>query len=162
MEEKSRFQRIEEKLDQLNEEKEKKPKEFKLPFKGRVSVGKARKNYITIMKINENGFCEFEKQPIMDQTVLVDGVPRLASGEHVIYWKKNPIIIQPSWTVEPYAPSEHYKSSLKDGSNSAGYRLLMNRMQLETIALKKKIGGMGITIFGIIIAVIIAIALFQG
>ena len=93
---------------------------------------------------------------------MVDEVPRLASGQYVFSYKNKPIIICPSWSVEPFSPSKSYQSSLRDGSNTAGYRLLLNKMQTEAIKLKGKIGGLGLTIGGLIIGGIIIYGLLTG
>jgi hypothetical protein len=152
----NRLERIEEKLNYMAEPGKKKGKQFKIPFNARIGKSKAKNNYITVMRINENRNISFERQQIMDQTIMVDEVPRLASGEYVFNYKNKPLMIVPSWSVEPFSPSKSYKSSLTDGSNSAGYRLLMNRMQGEAINLKKKLGGIGMSIVGIIAYALIA------
>lgn len=163
MEEKSRLDRIEEKLDEAIGKKEKqKTKDFKLPFSSRVTGGKAKKNFVTVMKINDNGEISFTKEQIADQTIVVDSIPRIASGEYMMRYKRNPLMILPSWSVQPFSPSENARASLNDGSNSNGYRLLMNRMQAEAIKLGKKIGGLGIGIGALIIIGIIVYALVTG
>jgi len=161
MEEKSRFDRIEEKIDQVLNKKQAK-KEFKIPFSARVMGKKGKENYITVMKVNDNGNVSFTKEQIIDQTIMLDNIPRIASGEHVLKYKRNPIIIVPSWSVQPFSPSQSKKESLSDGSNSNGYRLLMNRMQVEAIKLGKKIGGLGIGIGALIIIGVIVYALVTG
>jgi len=165
MEEKNRLERIEEAIVELTETtegKKKKPKNFKIPITKRVKGKKARDNYVTVLKINENNQLDFKKEKIFEQTIMIDDVPRLASGEYVMYYKRNPIIIQPSWCVEPFSPKQNFKESLDKGSNIAGYRLLMNRMQTEAIKLGKKIGGLGIGIGAIVVIGIIAYALISG
>ncbi len=119
----------------------KKEKKFRLPFGKKVGRLQKRKNYVTLIKINENSQIDFKKIQINDQTFIEDGIPRLAAAGYVMYWKKNPFIILPSWSVEPFSPLENYKQSLNDGSNSVGYKLLMNRMQNEQIKPKVQIGG---------------------
>jgi len=158
----SRLDRIEEKLNLVLDSGNKKKKEFKLPLKGKISNKKARDNWVTIMKINENGVVDFKREQIKEQTTMVDDVPRLASSEHVLIYKKKPIIIQPSWSTVPFSPRENYKNTLEKGSNIAGYRLLMNRMQTETAKIGKKIGGLGIGIGALIIIGIIVYALVTG
>jgi len=163
-EDKSKLDRIEEMVREIkeNESKREKKKEFKFPFRARVGAAKAKKNYITIMKVNENRNVQMSREPIVEQTVVIDGIPRLTTGEHVLTYKKNPLIILPSWNVIPFSPSRDYEESLKNGSNVAGFRLLMNRMQIEAIKLGKKIGGLGLTIGGVVIGVIIVYALWKG
>jgi hypothetical protein len=143
-----------------------KPKKFKLPFKAKVSNGKAKKGYVGVLKINENGVITPSKEPIEEQTIMVDGVPRLANPDYVLKWKVGtktlPIMILPSWSVKPFSPSEDFKRSLSDGSNTAGYKLLLNRMKLSTVEDKKKTLGKLGWIFGAIVIGIIGYALISG
>lgn len=150
-------------LKEIKQEKEgKKPKNFKLPFGKKVGNGQAKRNYVTLIKINDNGVVTFDKKQIEEQTTIIDGVPRLATTDHVLFYKKNPIIIQPSWSVEPISPKQHLQNSLENGSNIAGYQLLLNRMKLSAVGEKKKMGGWVAWVFGIIILGIIAYAFFSG
>jgi hypothetical protein len=163
-EEKSRLERIEEKLDEISKEKTKKKSErgFRLPSKAKVRGKRAKENYVTILKINENKNVEFIKEKVQDQTILVDGIPRILGAEYVMNYKRSPLIILPNWSVEPFSPYKSYQSSLDNGSNSAGYRLLMNRMQSEALKIGKKIGGLGIGIGALAIGGIILYALLTG
>jgi len=162
-EDKTRMDRIEEKLDEIIEGGgKKKIKKFNIPIKARLGARRLKDNYAIVIKINENNQLDFIKEKIIEQTIMVDSIPRLASGKYVMNYKNKPVIIVPSWSVKPFSPSESYQESLKDGSNAAGYRLLMNRMQGEAIKLGKKIGGWGIGIGGIIIAGIVAYSLISG
>lgn len=158
------LERLEEKLDKLSDkgEKVRKKWKFKLPFKAKISKGKLKQNYVTVMKIQENGGVDFVREQVVDQTIMLDKVPRLASGRYVLNYKNKPLVIQPMWSVEPFAPETNYEQTLKDGSNSAGYRLLLNRMQGEAIKLGKKLSGLGISIFGLVIAAIVIYALLTG
>jgi len=149
-------------VNQLKGE-EKKPKPFKIPFWKKVGGAKARKNYVTIIKVNENGHANFLKEQIDEQTVIVDKIPRLATAEHIIQFKKNPIMIIPSWSVQPISWKQNYESSLLNGSNTAGYQLLMNSMELNKSELgKKKMKGWIGWLFGAIVLGIIGYALFTG
>jgi len=139
-----------------------KEKEFKLPYSKRVRTRLARNNYVTVIKINENGTINFLKLPIRDQTIMVDKIPRLAAAGYVMYWKKNPVIILPSWSVEPFSPLEHYQKSLVGGDNTAGYQLLMARMEMEKVESKVKISGALKWILGLGVAALIGYALITG
>jgi len=143
-------------------EEPKKQKKFKMPRKGKVSPKKASKGFVTIMKINENGYIDFSKEQIKEQTVMVDGVPRLTTPEYVLHWKKNPVVILPSWSVKPYSPEEQHDKSLIDGSNTRGYQILMAKMKSETISAKKSMGGALKWIIGIGLAALIGYALITG
>jgi hypothetical protein len=143
-----------------------KPKKFKLPFKGRVKGSRAKKGYVGVIRINENGVINATKELIEEQTLMVEGVPRLANPDYILNWKIGtktyPVVILPSWSVKPFSPSEDFKRSLTDGSNTAGYRLLLNRMKLSVVDDKKKgLGKLG-WIFGAVVIGIIAYALISG
>jgi hypothetical protein len=150
------------KQEELNKPKAKKPKKFKIPFSKRVKPKQAAQNYVTIIKINENGFLDFKKEKIVAQTTVIEGVPRLATPEYVLHYKKNPIIIQPSWSVKPYSPADAAKESLQDGSNTKGYKILMARMKSDSLGSRPKVGGMVKWVVGIIFGVIVAYALMTG
>jgi hypothetical protein len=151
-------------LKELKEEKQiKKTNPLKLPFGKKVSKSQAKKNYVTIIKVNENGHPEFLKEPIVDQTVIIDDIPRLATPEYLIHYKKCPIMLLPSSSVEPINWREMHKRSLSDGSNAAGYKLLLNRMKLANVeGNKKKMSGWIGWIIGIAVLGFIGYALFTG
>jgi hypothetical protein len=160
---KERLGRIEQGLLNLSEEeKKKKEKKFRLPFGRKVSKSQAKKNYILIIKINENGNIDFIKKQIDEQTIMEDGVPRLAGSQYIMYYKKMPVIILPSWSVKPFSPIEQYEKSLDDGSNKKGYKILMNKMQKEQTFGNKQISGIIKWIFGLGILGIIAYAFLTG
>lgn len=150
--------------DKVNEDNSKeKKKKFKFPFGKKVGKNQAKKNYVTVIIANENGTGQFLKEQIREQTVLVDGIPRIATPEYLIQYKKSPIMIIPSWSVQPINWKEQHQVSLTDGSNIAGYQLLLNRMKLSVVeGNKKKMKGWVAWIFGIVILGIIAWAFLSG
>jgi len=145
-----------------DQEAQKREKKFRIPFGKKVGRSQAKKNYVTLVKINENGQINFKKVQIDEQTFMEDGTPRLAAAGYVMYWKKNPFIILPSWSVEPFSPLDNYEKSLMGGTNSAGYRLLMNRMKNEQVSAKKQMGGMIKWIIGLGILAVIGYAIITG
>lgn len=168
MEEKTRLEKIEDTLNEIAESipkkkvKKKVEREFKIPFNAKVMGKKQKENFVTVMRINENGNVGFSKERIQDQTIVIDDVPRIASGKYVMKYKRNPLIILPNWSVVPFSPSENYDKTMFEGANSNGYRLLMNRMQAEAIKLGRKIGGWGIGIGAAIVVGVIIFALLTG
>lgn len=144
------------------QQQQKKQKKFKIPFGARVKPAQAKRGFVTVMKINENGFVDFKKEQIEEQTIMVDGVPRLATPDYICHWKKNPMVIQPSWSIKPFSPADSYEKSMTDNTNIKGYKLLMNKMKLETISSKKTMGKFLPWIIGIGIAAVIGYALISG
>ncbi len=151
---------IEQKAKEDNGVKEKK---FRFPFGKKVGAGQKKKNYVTTLITNENGIYEFKKYQIMDQTIVHDVIPRLASAEYVLHDKKgNPLVILPNWSVEPFSPLKNYNQSLINGSNTAGFRLLLDKMEMNKTDTKKKMGNIGKWAIGLVIAAIIGYALLSG
>ena len=155
-----RLKTIEAKLD--DNKPKKKEKKFKLPFGKKVGKGQAKKNYVTIMKINENGNIDFKKSQIQSQVIMEDGVPRLGTPDYVLRWKNNPMIILPSWSNEPFSPSNQFEKSLEDGSNIKGYKILLAAMHEESIGKKKQIGNLFKIFLGFGLAAIIGYAFLTG
>lgn len=146
----------------LEEKDKKKEKKFRLPMSAKVNKSRAKQNWVTVMKINENGHVNFKRFQITKQTIVEEGIPRLATAGYVTYYKNNPLIILPSWSVEPFSPRDHYEKSMIDGSNTKGFQLLMDKMKSETLNPKKPMGNMIKWIIGIGLAVIIGYALITG
>jgi len=152
---------IEKTLKEFNDTKVK-TKKFKIPFGKKVKGARAKKNYITVIKINENLHLDFNVMRIENQTIMIDKIPRLATTQYIMYYKKMPFIILPSWSVEPFSPSSHLKESLTDGSNVKGYAILLEAMARGQLKDKKQISGLIKWIFGLGVAALIGYALITG
>lgn len=128
-------------------QKEKKPKIFKIPFKGKVGKGKVKRNWVTVMDLYENRNVEFTRQQIQDQTIMIDGIPRIATPDNVFIYKNKPLIINLRWSVKPLSPSDtqylniaaNYKEIEQKGLNVKGYKVLMDRMKREALSTKKSL-----------------------
>jgi len=150
-------------VKQLENQEKAKEKKFKYPFGKKVGKGQRKKNYVTVIIAYENSVIEFKKYQIIDQTIIHDTIPRLATAGHVMHDKKgNPVIFLPNWSVEPFSPLEHYQKTLIDGSNTAGYRLLNSRMQTEKVGDKKKMSGWLPWVIGLLILGVILFAVLSG
>jgi|AntAceMinimDraft_10_1070366.scaffolds.fasta_scaffold25459_6 hypothetical protein len=150
-------------LNEMKPKDKKKERKFKLPSKAKVSFMKAKKNYITVMKVLENNNVDFKRVLIDEQTFMEEGIPRLIKAEHVVYYKKNPMIILQNTSVMPVNFHKLYDINSEEGSNVAGYKLLMNKMKQETAGIKKKVaGGMIKWIVGFILLAIVGYALLSG
>lgn len=140
-----------------------KEKKFRFPFGKKVGRSQKKKNYVTILLLNENGVYDFKKYQITEQTVMHDLIPRLATAGHVMFNKKgNPMIILPNWSVEPFSPKSHFDKSLEDGSNKKGFQILMNKMKSEQISAKKTIGNLFKWLIGAAVVAVIGYALLTG
>lgn len=147
----------------LEDKQNVKEKKFKYPFGKKVGKSQKKKNYVTVFSPYENGFVDIKKYQIIDQTIVHDVIPRLATAGHVMHDKNgNPILILPNWSVEPFSPLEHYQKTLIDGSNTNGYKIIMARMESEKTDAKKKMGGVVKWIIGLGLAAIIIYAILSG
>lgn len=144
------------------EDKEKKKKKFKIPFGKKTSPAQARKGYVTLIKINENNTIEFDKILIKDQSVMLDKVPRLATPGSILYYKKCPCIIMPSWSIEPFSSTTHFNGTLENGTNKKGFAILMERMQSAATGEKKPIGNLVKILIGVGLLAVIGYALISG
>lgn len=137
----------------LETQKKKKEKKFRLPMKAKVNKVKAKKNYVTIMRINENGHTDFTKHQIDEGTINIDGIPKIATTDYMLYYKGNPLIILPSWSLKPFSPKENSDDIAKQRMNAAGMKLLLNKIAQGEI--KKKMQLSGKLIFGVIVVLLI-------
>ncbi len=153
---------IKDRFEEEENKKNKKTKKFRYPFGKKVGSAQKKKNYITLFRINENGSGVIKKVRIDEQTFIEEGIPRLAAAGYVINIKKNPWIILPSWSVEPFSAMDNYKKSLKDGTNTVGFKLLMNKMKLEAVNPKKQLGSMFKWILGLGLVGILLYAFISG
>ena len=152
-----------EELKKIVMEGQMKEKKFKYPMGSKVGKGQKKKNYVTVLIINENGAVDFKKYQIEQQTIMHDLIPRLATAGHVLHDKKgNPVLILPNWSVEPFSPLDHYETSMINGSNTKGYKILMARMHSERVEAKKPMAGWIKWAIGIVIVGIIVFALLSG
>ncbi len=147
------------------EEKDLKEKEkkFRFPFGKKVGRTQKKKNFITVLLVNENRTYEFRKYKVDEQTIWHEMIPRLATSGHIIFNKKgNPMLILPNWSVEPFSPQQNFSDSLDNGSNKKGYQILMSKMKSEQVNSSKKMGGMVKWIIGAIVLGIIGYAILTG
>ena len=140
-----------------------KEKKFKFPFGKKVGRSQRKKNYVTVLLLSENGTYIYKKYQIIDQTIIHNLIPRLATAGLVMFDKKgNPLLILPNWSVEPFSPKANYEDSLIQGTNTTGYRLLLDRMENSKTDVKKKIGNIGKVAIGLVVGAIILYALVSG
>ena len=131
-------------LIELNEKliEQKEVKKWKMPFKGRLNKKQLKSSYVTYFIIRVNRRLDIIKVPIDEETTLIDGIPRVATADHVLFDAKgNPIIIQPEWSTTPFSPEDSMSDTGRLGRSAAGAKLLLNKMEKEAIDLKKKGGG---------------------
>lgn len=135
--------------------KDKKPREFRLPGRARISKARSKKNYVTVEIIKENGDVSFTREQIQDQTIMIDGTPRIATADVIHQYKGKPIMILPSWSVKPFSRVDSYQDTERQLLNIKGYKVLMNRIKSEAILSKKSISWWwiigGLVVIGVVI-----------
>lgn len=154
------------KENQTPKQKKEKVKLFRIPGRGKLNAQKLKKNWITVLHLYENHTASFNKYPIEDQTIIIDKIPRLATGDNIFLIEgknKKPLLVLPSWSVKPTSPtdksfldiSENYEEMSKKGLNVNGYKILLNRMQKEALSTKKPMPGwiwiVGLAIIGVVV-----------
>jgi hypothetical protein len=150
-------------LKELEDSEIFKKKKFSFPFGKKVSQSQRNNNFVTVLVINENGTYDFAKYQIKDQTFMHNKIPRLASAGYTMFDKRgNPLLILPSWSVQPFSPLENYNQTLINGSNTTGYELLMDKMLKEQTSTKLKMNVTLKWILGFGLVAIIIYALLAG
>jgi hypothetical protein len=132
------------------------PKLWRLPRKARLNKKLLKKNYTTVLIINENRNVDAVKLPIEDGCIMVDDVPRMATEDYTLIFNGKPMIVLPSWSLKPFSPEENYEETVKENLTIAGRKLILAKMKLEAVNPKKKGGGgmigwiiLGLAILGI-------------
>lgn len=149
MEEKKKS--IREELEEIKLLASKKKKKFKLPLKSKVSRGKAKKGYATIVVFNDNKTIDFIREPIVDSTILIGGETKsihAIDSNDVFTHKGKPIIFQAKKKLNPYNP-------LNGNNETYGQPYVMARMEGDKLKVKKSFGIVGWIIGGIIALVVI-------
>lgn len=113
-----------------------KTKKLKLPRKARVKKGKIKKNYLGILKIDENGNISGEKVQIEDSSYrLKEGSYHATNGEEILLWEgKFPVVVQ---SVKKVNPINFYTG----GNEIYGQKYIMARMLKDAIKMKNKAGN---------------------
>jgi len=119
---------LKEKVDLLIEEKNKnKAKKFRIPRRGKLNRSKIKKGYTTIMRIDDNGNVDFEKQRIQDSTYRLSTKDyHVTEKKDILSYKGKPFIIQPTKKLNPYNP-------LQGNNETYGQPYIMARMLGDTI-----------------------------
>lgn len=126
-------------------------KGFKLPKS--PSKSQVKKGYVHYLFIRNKEIIPM-KLPVEDDSVVVEGLPRIATTNFMYTYKGKPALIQHDFSVEPVSPQKEYEEAIRNKMTTTGHRVLLAKYEAGQIKPKKKISGA--LIFGIIIALIIA------
>ena len=114
MEEKTKLERIEEKLDLFMSSKEANKKKFRIPFKGKVSNTKLKKGFVTVVEIKENKDVDFRREPIVDSTIKLNGTYHFVNDLDIFTYKGKPLILQPKNKKFPYKQGGKFRCDKKE------------------------------------------------
>lgn len=131
-----------------------KSRQLKVPRKAKVRRGRIKKGYLGIIKVDENGNLSGEKQRIVGSAFqLKEGTFHATDGREIAFWNgKFPVIIQPTWKLNPI----NLRLKEGDSDETYGQSYVMAKMLSTGLKEKKKIG------MGWIIWVLIAIGAYIG
>ncbi len=146
--------RLEELEKKFEEIKSKKPKKFRIPFKGKVSNRKVREGYISIVVIRDNKNIDFVKEPIVDGTFKLNDTIHAIDEKDIFLYKGKPFVFQTKRTINPYNP-------LNEEHQTYGQKYIMSRMESDKLTLKRQLGW-GMSIGVLIIVGIIGYSIFSG
>ena len=132
-------------------------KRWRLPRMARLNKKRLKRNFVTVLVINENRNVDAVRLPIEDGCIVVDGVPRIATQDYTLLFNGRPMIILPAWSLKPFSPEENYAETVRNELTTAGRKLIAAKMKLEAVQPKKKIAGgiggwiiLGLAILGIV------------
>ncbi len=137
---------------------EKKPKSFRMPFKGKLGKAKLKRGYVTVEEIAENNVINFRKEPIIEGTIKLNDTYHDIDDLDILIYKGKPLVILPKKSKFPYNPN---RKEVKN--NTYAQKHIQSRMLNEAIeGAKKKLGIAGMSIGGIILVAVIAYAFIAG
>ena len=125
-------------------------KNKKLPWRARMGKRKVKSGYVIICYLRVNKSVALFKAPIVEGIVELEGKPHTVNPIHIWNYKNKPFIIQPEWSTDPIAASEHYDETARVGMRTIGLKPLAAYMENNQLLNKKKFGW-GAIIFAILI-----------
>lgn len=147
-------------LRKVIEEKDKpKEKKFKIPFKARINKRRAREGYVTAFVVNENKNIDIRRVQIEDSTFKLGDSIHSLEEEDIYFYKGKPLIIQAKTKLNPFSYFADYNTA---DNQTYGEKYVLAKLEAERIKPKGKLGGLGMSIIGIIVAAIIGYAFLTG
>ena len=130
--------------------KEKKLRKFRMPGSGKVNNAKAKKNWISICYIQNNGVVRFMRAQINEGVINIDGTPHVAMTEYIMTYRNKPFIIVPEWSATPFSPRDDRDLAERERRLSIGWKLMANYLEQQQIKPKGMGGSMWIWIIVIL------------
>src|SRR3972149_1020804 len=146
---KDTLKEIHSKLDELSEKKE--VKKWDVSWWNRLTSGRANKNWVLICYIQENKGVSFVKARIDEGVILINGIPHTVSSDEILFYKKLPFIIVPSWSIKPFSAHQNLQETKESGNSSLGWEYIMNYAKKTEIKSVKNAGMIMWIIIGLVV-----------
>ena len=152
---KDTLKNIASKLDELTEQK--KVQKFNLlgdwwMFWKKPTKGEIKRNWVSIVYIQENKNVVTMKVPIDEGVILINGIPHTVNASEVLMYKGKPLLIVPSWSIKPFSPEQNIKETKESGNTTLGWEYLINYIKKTEL---KQLKSMGVMIWIVVILVLI-------
>jgi hypothetical protein len=132
--EKKGMQEMIQELYEKSEENDNLKKKFKMPLGVRLGKRKSKKkNYVIVQSIKTNGAVDFKVQKIEDDTIKIGETFHDSSAEHILRYKRYPLVIVPEWNMRPFSPREDFREGEKRGTLVAAEKLILTKMKNEAV-----------------------------
>lgn len=135
--------------------KAKAPKKFNMPWSGKLSNGKLKQGYVTIIQIDENSALTFKKEKIQDSTVKLGDTFHAIGQDDIMTYKGKPALIIAKKDKKSFNPNSTI-------NNTFAQKHIMSRMMNEVIGTAKKLSLAGMSIGAIILLGVIVYAFAAG
>jgi hypothetical protein len=153
------LQNINEKLDGLDQKKEKK-KRFKLPGSARRGAkNKLKKGWVLVVIIGRNAVVDIKFLPTTNDIVYLPnrGTFHLASSEFMFRYEKYPMLILPESLHEPLLPHKVCEMSIDKPTPISGQQAVLNNIKAGELKGKRPMPGKTWIILGILAVVVVYI-----
>lgn len=151
---------LNEKIDKLVEVEG--AKGFKLPWSAKLGKKKIRNGWVIVCYINENKEVQFFKKKVEEGTIIHKEIPYLANSQYMLSYKRKPLLIVPSWSIEPFSANVNMSEAERLKTLSIGYRYIYNRLRNTMLSEKKGFGGILLIVGGILVIGALAYLIFHG
>lgn len=130
-------------LLEVLEPKKKSRKRIKLP---KLKKAKLKQNYALVIYIMDNLSMNMEYMKINNEYIYIRKTNsyHLATSKYVMNYKGIPTIVQPSWSLEPLCPSEHYQETIDKHKGASPQKVLITLMEQSNLKIRGKVGGKAI------------------
>ena len=150
---------VKEKLDRLIDALDKQEeKKFKLPLGIRMNKGKLRKGFVIVQIVRTTGQVDFKVVKVDNDAIdLGKKLPLYheATAEHILHYRKYPLIIIPEWNIRPFSPRENYAKAVEAGTLTTAEKVIIAKIEGEQIKKKMAINWLWVLIIFAVLGCIV-------